>query len=107
MNEPPSLFDLGCRDMAVTCWRRSNGRRRKWTHDYPACNEQKHKTFIRRPLFSLFSTIPMLGILFRKGAPEAIYSITAKVEMGIYFFNLNSRQFADTLLKKIGLYLHH
>ena len=33
---------------------RSNGRRRKWTHDHPACNEQKHKTFIRRHFFPFF-----------------------------------------------------
>ena len=77
MNDPPSLFDLGCRDMAVTCWRRSDGRRRKWTQDHPACNEQKHKTFIRRQLFSLFFyyvPIPILGTLFRKEARSYLLS---------------------------------
>ena len=76
MNDPPSLFDLGCRDMAVTCWQRSDGRRRKWTQDHPACNEQKHKTFIRRQLFSLFFyyvPIPILGTLFRKEARSYLY----------------------------------
>ena len=80
MNDPPSLFDLGCRDMAVTCWRRSDGRCRKWTHDHPACNEQKHKTFIRRRLFSLFSTIPMLGTLFRKGVTRFFIILWKKLK---------------------------
>ena len=70
MNDPPSLFDLGCRDMAVTCWRRSDGRRRKWTHDHPACNEQKHKTFIRRQLFSLFFYYSDSGHPFQKGSQK-------------------------------------
>ena len=80
MNDPPSLFDLGCRDMAVTCWRRSDGRRRKWTHDHPACNEQKHKTFIRRQLFSLFFYYSDAGHSFQKGSQKLFIIIWQKLK---------------------------
>ena len=54
--DPPMISDPSVhRGCHVCSSKRSNGQRRKWTHDHPACNEQKHKTFIRRHFFSSFS----------------------------------------------------